>query len=399
MNICFVTDQFTDYVSGVEQSLFNQMDLLEDAGHTVFLIRPHQAHQPVLSNELTITPRITLRIGGAVLPVVRRTPVSMRRMRQFMIDNKIEIIHSQGQGPISYMALLTARDLAIPFVDTLHSFFLRAKESFVTWMLRPITVRLVSLIAGYKVTPLPGSDSITNRASLGAILTFLKKVDVVISPSRHQKDALERAGLTVPIECIPNPLSRNSQKPQSDVANNSPLHVVWIGRMAAEKRLPMFVDAIAIALDQRPGKLKVTMVGDGVDRRVSEQRTIGLPGVSFVGVKRHDEILEILDSAHILALTSYHFDNQPMVVTEAVSRYRGVLYCDERLTPEIGAAGVLTDGCDAAAIAKTIIDLIDHPEKAVKLSHACQRQVEQFLPNYYVGRILAVYNAARERIL
>ena len=169
--------------------------------------------------------------------------------------------------------------------------------------------------------------------------------------------------------------------------------------MAAEKRLPTFVDAIAIALDQRPGKLKVTMVGDGVDRRVSEQRTTGLPGVSFVGVKKHDEILEILDSAHILALTSYHFDNQPMVVTEAVSRYRGVLYCDERLTPEIGAAGVLTDGCDAAAIANAIIDLIDHPEKAVKLSHACQHQVEQFLPDCYVGRILAVYKAAQERIL
>ena len=399
MNICFVTDQFTDYVSGVEQSLFNQMALLEKTGHTVFLIRPHQSHQTVLANELTITPRITLRIGGAVLPVARRTPASMRRIRQFMTDNKIDVIHSQGQGPLSYMALLTARELSIPFVDTLHSFFLQAKESFATWALRPVTVWFVSLIAGYKVTPLPGSDSITNRASLGAILTFLKKVDIVISPSQHQKDALQQAGLTVPIECIPNPLSLNSQKPQRDIVDHSPLHIVWIGRMAAEKRLPVFADAIAIALDQRPGKLKVTMVGDGADRRASEQRTTGLPGVTFVGVKKHDEILEILDSAHLLALTSYHFDNQPMVVTEAISRYRGVVYCDERLTPEIGAAGVLTDGCDAAAIANTMIDMIDHPEKAMQLSRACERQVALFLPNYYVGRILAVYNAARERIL
>ena len=89
MNVCFVTDQFTDYVSGVEQSLVNQMDILTRAGHSVFLIRPHQSHQPVLANELTLKPLVTLRVGGAVLPVVPRTAQSMRRIHDFLSENNI----------------------------------------------------------------------------------------------------------------------------------------------------------------------------------------------------------------------------------------------------------------------------------------------------------------------
>lgn len=393
MNVCFVTDQFTDYVSGVEQSLVNQMDILTRAGHSVFLIRPHQSHQPVLANELTLKPLVTLRVGGAVLPVVPRTAQSMRRIHDFLSENNIEVIHSQGQGPISYATLLVARELSIPFVDTLHSFFLQAKESFVTWILRPVTVWLVSLIAGYKITPLPGRGSITNRAALGTILTFLKKVDVVISPSIHQKSALENAGLTVPIVSLPNPLSSNSEIPALPLPDG-PLHIVWVGRMAPEKRLPVFAEAIAIVHRQRPGKLKATIIGDGVDRLRSERITNGIPEIDYVGVKSHDQVLKLIDQAHLLVLSSYHFDNQPMVITEAISRHRGVVYCDERLTPEIGSAGLLADSHDASAISAAIIECIDHPEKVAGLSGNCKQQVATFRPKRFVAQITEIYRSA-----
>lgn len=390
MNICFVTDQFTDYVSGVEQSLNNQMELLSRAGHSIFLIRPHQSHQPILTNELTLKPLITLRVGGAVLPVVPRTARSMQHVREFLVENNIDVIHSQGQGPISYATLLVARDLSIPFVDTLHSFFLQAKESFITWLLKPVTVPLVSLIAGYKIIPLPGKGSITNRAALGTILTFLKKVDVVISPSVHQKSALQEAGLMVPIVCIPNPLSLDSEKPALPLPDGV-LRIVWVGRMAPEKRLPIFAEAIAIAHRQRPGKLSATIIGDGVDKLRSQELTSAIPGIDYVGVKNHDQVLRYLDESHLLALTSYHFDNQPMVITEAISRHRGVVYCDERLSPEVGDAGLLASGHDAESIAAAIIECIDNPQRIAELSEGCKRQIEVFLPGRFVTQALEVY--------
>ncbi len=398
MNICFVSDYYTDFVGGGERSLANQMAALQTAGHHVFVIRPDQPSQPVLAHELAITPVFIFRISISALPICPPTKTSRQLVRQFLIDHQIDIVHSQGQGGPSYTALLEAHSLGIPFVDTVHTFFWRVQESVGTRLLRPISARLLSQFTGYRITPLPRSSGVSasERVLRGCTLTFAKKVDLIVSPSKHQRDALVAAGLETPVVCIPNPASLHHAPPIVPLPQAIPLRLVWIGQMNPEKRLLECIEALKLVEQARPGAVVTTIIGHGPEYKKAQAAAAGLTGVTFTGLLDQPAVLETLDQSHLLLLTSYHFDNQPMVITEAVSRHRGVVYCDELLTPELGDAGVLTPSPNPKSIASTILRLIDHPNDITKLTQHCVKQIKIFTPEHYVKQIEKAYTQLKK---
>src|SRR5690606_10348904 len=122
--------------------------------------------------------------------------------------------------------------------------------------------------------------------------------------------------------------------------------ILWVARCEAVKRPLVFAEAAIIALD-RGARFTVDFVGDGSELEALRRLVAGRSEIRVHGALGHDEVLEVMDRSAAVALTSVGFDNQPMTIAEAVSRRRGVLYCDPKLTEGLGNAGYLAASADA----------------------------------------------------
>jgi len=123
------------------------------------------------------------------------------------------------------------------------------------------------------------------------------------------------------------------------------------------------------------------------------KRRFHLKNVTLHGKKSHKDAVALIDKADALFVSSYHYDNQPMVIAEALSRYRPVIYCDEKLTEGVDTAGFLSVGPDPEAMAKAIVDFVEHPEVVRELSIKAKEASKIFLPEVYVESVVKVYRS------
>ena len=87
-----------------------------------------------------------------------------------------------------------------------------------------------------------------------------------------------------------------------------------------------------------------------------------------------------MDAASAVVPTSLGFDNQPMTVAEAVSRERGVLYCDPRLGEGLGASGFLAANPQVDGLADALVALVGDPSLLVGLSGGAAQENIEFSP-------------------
>jgi glycosyltransferase involved in cell wall biosynthesis len=118
--------------------------------------------------------------------------------------------------------------------------------------------------------------------------------------------------------------------------------------------------------------------------------------VEFLGRQDHDRVPELLAEAHLVALTSYGFDNQPMTVVEAATAARGVLYCDPALSEGLVGPGIQVPPAEAE-LSAALVELVEHPDRVVTASRATEGARAEFAPQTHARRMLALYEAAVRR--
>jgi glycosyltransferase involved in cell wall biosynthesis len=228
-------------------------------------------------------------------------------------------------------------------------------------------------------------------------LAIAALADVVISPSEHQRVRLIAAGLHS-VVTIPNTVVVNGPRPAAleriGVDNRGPLRVVWIGRCAPEKRLPEFVAACARALDALgPNALEVEIVGDGPQLNRARRIAAGHPQISFSGRVPSTAVAAKLAWAHVAALTSFGFDNQPMTVVEALFAARPVLYVDPALREGLDTSGLLCRDKSVDGMAAMLIDLAGDPDRVIRASARAQLAFELFAVDTFVNETESVYRS------
>lgn len=170
------------------------------------------------------------------------------------------------------------------------------------------------------------------------------------------------------------------------------MKVLWIGRCAPEKRLLVFIAACIEALGAVPvGRLEVEVVGEGPELARARRAAAGHPEILFSGRVASDEVMAKLDGSHVVALTSSGFDNQPMVVVEAMYAARPVLYVDPLLREGLDTAGLLCADDSAQAIAAMLVQLVHDPHRVVRVSERAGLAFDRFAPDHFVAEIEDVY--------
>jgi glycosyltransferase involved in cell wall biosynthesis len=392
MRIAIVCDYFLDYVGGAQTSMLQQRLALLEAGHEVVLVsatrEPGRRFQ-VSSEGLRIRPLFTL--PGVELPVIPNNQTTTDALHTYFTELGVDVVHVQTEFGLAHAAVAVAHRMGIRAVHTVHTFYWASDGGWhapLTPVLRrALTGFTRSSIPRQQLTPRP-VDNLLRNVTLGLALA----ADSVVSPSAHQAADLEAAGVAGPIAVVPNPIAASPRPPVPlTVERATQPAFLWVARCEGVKRPLVFAEAAIQALARTNDGFTVDFVGDGSELPALRRMAAGHPNIRVHGALPHERVLDLMDNGAAVVLTSLGFDNQPMTIAEAVSRERGVLYCDPKLSEGLGQAGFLSETPDAGGLADALVTLAGDPSRLVALSEGAARDHALFSAASYVQRILPVY--------
>jgi glycosyltransferase involved in cell wall biosynthesis len=395
MRIAIVSDYYFDYVGGAQTSMRQQKLALEEAGHEVVVVSPARGifgarYQPV-HDGLQVKPLFRLPVLD--LAVIPKNEGSVSALEKYFRDEHIDVVHVQTEFGLAHVVHAAAERIGIPLVHTVHSFYWASEgppQASVAWIIR----WGLQLTIGEKIPKLLFTKRKTDNTLRNLVLAFARKVDRIVSPSAHQAADLKAAGVTGTISVIPNPIAtaERSSTPLTLEQAQRP-SFLWVARCEPIKRPLPFARAAIAALARTHNGFSVDFVGEGADLAALKKLAEGHPEIRVQGARSHDAVLAMMDASSAVAITSLGFDNQPMTIAEAVSRERGVLYCDPKLSEGLANSGFLSTTPDDEGLADALVTLVNDPSLLVGLSNGAVIDRELFAPSGYVERILEVYRS------
>ncbi|WP_207456571.1 glycosyltransferase [Herbiconiux sp. SYSU D00978] len=386
MRIAIVCDYFLDYVGGAQTSIDAQRDALREAGHEVLLLAPERRDPTPGSPRPDIRLTALGALPGLDLPVVPNTAKLRRRLRFALAQ--VDVVHVQTEFGLAHAATDVARELGIPVVHTVHTFYW-ATDAPAQGPLAAASAPLLRALTGHplpteSLSPKP-MESVLRNLTLG----MARRADLVLSPSAHQASDLRAAGVEASVEVVPNPSP-------SVVAVPAPLpacpRFLWVARCEPEKRPLEVARAAVAALERSPGAFTLSFAGGGSLLGELRELCDGRPELEVLGPVERDHVATLLDEASAFVLSSVGFDNQPMTVAESIGRGRGVLYCDARLTEGLTAAGYLS-GPSVEELTESLLHLATDAAELERLAAAARASADAFSPRRYVERVTGLYQS------
>lgn len=149
-------------------------------------------------------------------------------------------------------------------------------------------------------------------------------------------------------------------------SKDSAQRLLFVGRLAAVKGVPLLLQAVA-ALRRDWPELKLTLIGDGPERRALEAqaRALGLDGiVDFAGYQGQAEVAQALSATDIFVLPSFA-EGVPVVLMEAMAAGLPVVTTRIAGIPELvadGDTGRLVPPGDEVALTAAIARLLADPD-------------------------------------
>lgn len=373
--VLLVCDYSLKYLGGAQTAFIRQAQALADEGVPTIVLAPDadEIADAAASGIITVTPPRRGTIPVLDLPLLGRArelePLVAATVRRHKVDTII--VHSEFA--LAAAALAVGKRLGIPVLHTVHTFFWRAPAVLAPFapLVGAVHRRLTGIRDGGRYA---GSHPL-NNALRTMTLRIAERADIVLSPSRHQAEALREAGAGR-VEAFSNvaqPLA------VTDAPEGGPLRLLWVARFAPEKRVDVALDAMRLVHDRLGAGRVLLDVAGGTHRPLDD--------VTFHGSVPGSRVAELMDAADAALITSLGFDNQPMVALEAFSHGRPVIVSDPVLATEFAEAAIGTPGTDAEALAELIIaleadrSLLQHPRQAA-VDYARERQ-----PSAHVARL------------
>lgn len=370
VRIALVTDYYPPTLGGVQTAVKALAEALSSAGHEVTVFCPLAPGAAAVDSAAPVAPsRAPAVVGLPVSRVFRPdgypfawSPRQVReRLRQEFLRRGIEVVHTHSEMFAALGAIRAAQELALPVVHTMHGRIdvytanVLPVPAVTTVLLAALHARQVSH-AGLRVS---GDAAYTAtavaRRMWKLMLAQSRAAAHVIVPSAHFARKLVDQGVETPITVLSNGLEESvlAQVGTPVVRTLTPgqdLRIVWVGRLSPEKRPEVMVEAAR----GFPDGVVVDVYGDGVARSAVARAAVGAP-VTLHGAVAHSEVLSAMRSAHLLVSSSVDFDNQPMVMLEAIATGLPVLFCDPDLAEVVpGGGGFPAPTPDAAGLADVV---------------------------------------------
>ena len=267
-------------------------------------------------------------------------------------QHKVQHLHNHFANSSCSVAMLTSVLSGIPFSFTMHgpAVFFEAEK----WRL---------------------DEKIARAAFVSCISHFCRSQGMIFAAPEHwSKMHIVHCGVT------PDRYQRTD--PSQTPSAGRPAGLVFVGRMAAVKGVPVLLNAIA-ALNGRGVELNAVLVGDGAERSRLEARMAELgiaDRVEITGYKSQSEVADYLAAADVFVLPSFA-EGVPVVLMEAMATGLPVVTTRIAGIPELvehTKNGYVVPPGDAASLAGAIEKLVTAPGLREEMGAAGQKKVQAF---------------------
>lgn len=403
MHIAMVTDYYLPTLGGVQTAIKAARESLEQLGHRVTIFCP-------LLHGSDDAGVVALPIAGAFrpdgFPFTWPPRDAAALLRRELADRQVDVVHVHSEVFAALAGITAARELGLPIVQSMHG-----RIDVYTAKVLPLPALTTALLAALHRRQLPHTGrpahpeapymrTSSARRMWRLMLNQANAADAVIVPSGHFAAKLIHQGVVAPMHVVSNGLEDSvlsmvgtprirSRSPQE------PLRVMWCGRVSPEKRPDAFVRAIAAT----GAPVVASMYGDGVAgakvRRLIRTLGVGHRVTMHGGVPQR-EVLEAMAQHHVFVSTSHGFDNQPMVILEAVAAGLPVVVCDPDLAEGLPEGGFLVaDSPEPDRIAAVLDCLAGDPARIDTMSRAVGAGTARTAFRAHAGQLLATYRQAQ----
>jgi glycosyltransferase involved in cell wall biosynthesis len=303
MHIALVTETYPPEVNGVAMTNQRLVRALLARGHEITLIKPQRSNSwPSDHAALHIH-----EVFGIPIPNYAGLKLGLPfpgEMEQLFEKREPDLVHIATEGPLGFSALQAARKLCLPASSTFHTNF----QDYCADYGAPFAAR----------TMLAYLRWFHNACALTTV-PDPRLIDRLRMEGIERLELLGRGADTV----LFDPAKRSAQlRKEWGATEDSPV-ALYVGRLAAEKDLPLSLEAWEAARQQRPD-LKMVVVGDGPVRRRLERKW---PQVHFAGMRFDEDLARHYASADLFLFGSRSetFGN---VILEAMASGLAVLTYD-----------------------------------------------------------------------
>jgi len=323
MKILFISDVYFPRINGVSTSIETFRHELRKLGHTVHLIAPDYPGSSSDESEI-------MRVPSRQLPLDPEDRLMkfnwVMAHREKLRNEHYDIIHIQTPFVAHYLGTKLSRLLAIPCIETYHTFF----EEYLHYYI-PFVPKIMMGFVARRFSRHQGNS-----------------LDGMVVPSRPMMEVLRNYGVTAHAEVIPTGLEPESFVPgkgddfrrKYGIAPDRPM-LLFVGRVAHEKNIGFLLQVVDRVRKEIPEVL-LLIAGAGPAREALEHQSgkLDLSGnVMFIGyLDRHTELNSCYHAADIFVFSS-RTETQGLVLLEAMAQGVPVVS-----TAEMGTRDVLREG-------------------------------------------------------
>ncbi|MET0551368.1 MAG: glycosyltransferase family 1 protein [Xanthomonas sp.] len=317
MRYAIVTETYPPEVNGVALTVQGLELGLRARGHTVDVVRPRQAGDA--------DPTDLRLVRGAALPRYPGLKFGLpapRRLTRLWQAAPPDAVYIATEGPLGWSALRSARRLGIPIATGFHTRFDEYLPQYGAAWLQSTALRWMR--------------------------RFHNQAQATLVPTRELRDFLATQGferVRLLARAVDSkqfePQRRDAQLRQQWGLQDDDCAVLYVGRIASEKNLPLAVHAFRQLQQLRP-RARFVWVGDGPLRERLAQEN---PDFIFCGVQRGDALARHFASGDLFLFPSRSetFGN---VTLEAMASGLATVAFDYGAAREY-----LRDGSNGAAVA------------------------------------------------
>lgn len=380
MRYAIVTDTYTPDLNGVALTLQTYVAGLRARGHAVEVIRPRPPGAPLSDDDgeaaavrvrgLRLPRYPSLRVG---LPIQTRLQAAWRTQRP-------DAVYVATETLLGGSAIRAARALGIPVVTALHTRFDLYMADYGLRALAPLALAWMRRFHG------SADATVVATQALAAWLQAQRIGHAVVLP---------RA-----VDCAQfDPMRRD---PALRAAWGLPPHglaVIHVGRLAAEKNLPLAIHAFRMVQRQRPDA-RMVLVGDGPLR---DTLAHAHPDLVFAGAQRGEALGRHFASADLFLFPSRSETFGNVVLEAMASGVPQVAFdlgaASEHLVDGLHGARIADDAQGDAAFVDAALRLAQDDAGREAMAGAGRRAMQRLTPAQVAAELDALLAAPRARVL
>lgn len=291
MRYSIVSETYLPEINGVALTVQAKEHGLRNRGHDVELIRPRQSRGQTGAAHELLVPGVP--IPG--YPAMRFGLPALRTLRRHWETRQPDAVYIATEGPLGWSALRTARKLGIAVATGFHTRFDEYTRDYGVGFLQPVAL-------GWMRRFHNASDAtLVPTCELAEFLRGERFTDVV-----HQPRAVDTKRF--------DPARRSAELRASWGLGDNDLAVVYLGRVAAEKNLPLAIRAFREIEKHRPGA-RFVWVGDGPE--LAGIRAAN-PDFVYCGLRRDEDLATHFASTDLFLFPS-HSETFGNVTLEAMA--------------------------------------------------------------------------------